>query len=55
MPQLDPSPWLMIFTFTWLTFLIILPAKVMAHVFPNEPTPQSMMTPKTTSWNWVWH
>nr|WMN13787.1 ATP synthase F0 subunit 8 [Merluccius bilinearis] len=55
MPQLIPDPWFAIFMFTWAIFLTILPQKVMAHSFPNEPSPQSVATPKTTSWNWPWH
>ncbi|NP_008617.1 ATP synthase F0 subunit 8 (mitochondrion) [Gadus morhua] len=55
MPQLNPAPWFMIFMFTWAIFLTILPPKVMAHTFPNEPSPQGMTTPKTAPWNWPWH
>nr|YP_659542.1 ATP synthase F0 subunit 8 [Squalogadus modificatus]BAE96375.1 ATPase subunit 8 [Squalogadus modificatus] len=55
MPQLNPDPWFMIFILTWGIFLAVLPFKVMGHIFPNEPTPKSMMTPKTTPWNWPWH
>nr|QFZ99231.1 ATP synthase F0 subunit 8 [Eleginus gracilis] len=55
MPQLNPAPWFMIFMFTWAIFLTILPPKVTAHTFPNEPSPQSMTTPKTSPWNWPWH
>nr|YP_010960383.1 ATP synthase F0 subunit 8 [Laemonema goodebeanorum]WNH37747.1 ATP synthase F0 subunit 8 [Laemonema goodebeanorum] len=55
MPQLDPAPWLMIFSFTWMIFLLVLPAKVLAHTFPYDPAPQSTLTHKTTTWGWVWH
>nr|WEI31556.1 ATP synthase F0 subunit 8 [Gadus morhua] len=55
MPQLNPAPWFMISMFTWAIFLTILPPKVMAHTFPNEPSPQGMTTPKTAPWNWPWH
>nr|YP_006073324.1 ATP synthase F0 subunit 8 [Argyrosomus japonicus]YP_009112217.1 ATP synthase F0 subunit 8 [Argyrosomus amoyensis]YP_009245074.1 ATP synthase F0 subunit 8 [Nibea miichthioides]YP_010949764.1 ATP synthase F0 subunit 8 [Totoaba macdonaldi]AFG17328.1 ATP synthase F0 subunit 8 [Argyrosomus japonicus]AIY56543.1 ATP synthase F0 subunit 8 [Argyrosomus amoyensis]ALC75042.1 ATP synthase F0 subunit 8 [Argyrosomus japonicus]AMR73877.1 ATP synthase F0 subunit 8 [Nibea miichthioides]WMI35603.1 ATP syn len=54
MPQLNPSPWLAIMVFSWLTFLIIIPPKIMAHIFPNEPTPQSTEKSKTETWNWPW-
>nr|YP_006666099.1 ATP synthase F0 subunit 8 [Acanthopagrus schlegelii]YP_009557832.1 ATP synthase F0 subunit 8 [Acanthopagrus schlegelii x Pagrus major]AFP93240.1 ATP synthase F0 subunit 8 [Acanthopagrus schlegelii]ALO64170.1 ATP synthase subunit 8 [Acanthopagrus schlegelii]QAX27201.1 ATP synthase F0 subunit 8 [Acanthopagrus schlegelii x Pagrus major]QKY75144.1 ATP synthase F0 subunit 8 [Acanthopagrus schlegelii x Pagrus major]QXN53067.1 ATP synthase F0 subunit 8 [Acanthopagrus schlegelii x Pagrus major] len=54
MPQLNPAPWFAILVFSWVTFLAILPPKVMAHIFPNEPTFQSTDTPKTQSWTWPW-
>nr|WNH18517.1 ATP synthase F0 subunit 8 [Xanthichthys caeruleolineatus] len=55
MPQLNPAPWFAILVFSWLVFLIILPPKVMAHIFPNESSPQNTEKPKTESWNWPWH
>nr|YP_008593747.1 ATP synthase F0 subunit 8 [Pomatomus saltatrix]BAN83091.1 ATPase subunit 8 [Pomatomus saltatrix] len=55
MPQLDPAPWLSILLFSWLVFLTVLPPKVMAHNFPNEPTPKSADKPKGEAWNWPWH
>nr|WNH22899.1 ATP synthase F0 subunit 8 [Halichoeres maculipinna] len=55
MPQLNPSPWLAIFLFSWLVFLIVIPPKVLAHTFSNEPTSQSTETPPTSSWAWPWH
>nr|QUJ18340.1 ATP synthase protein 8 [Plectroglyphidodon johnstonianus] len=55
MPQLNPTPWFPILVLSWLAFLIILPPKVLAHVFPNEPTPQSAEKPKTEPWTWPWY
>nr|YP_009175937.1 ATP synthase F0 subunit 8 [Hippocampus abdominalis]ALI16054.1 ATP synthase F0 subunit 8 [Hippocampus abdominalis] len=55
MPQLNPSPWLMILLFTWLIFITVIPPKVMAHKYPNEPNVLSTKTLETTSWNWQWH
>nr|WNH37002.1 ATP synthase F0 subunit 8 [Erotelis smaragdus] len=55
MPQLNPAPWLMILLFSWLIFLTILPTKIMAHTFPNEPALQSTQVPKTEPWFWPWH
>nr|YP_009566657.1 ATP synthase F0 subunit 8 [Halichoeres nigrescens]YP_009861691.1 ATP synthase F0 subunit 8 [Thalassoma lunare]QBB10831.1 ATP synthase F0 subunit 8 [Halichoeres nigrescens]QKD75029.1 ATP synthase F0 subunit 8 [Thalassoma lunare] len=55
MPQLNPSPWLAIFLFSWLVFLTVIPPKVLAYTFMNEPTSQSMEAPRTTSWAWPWH
>nr|YP_001650740.1 ATP synthase F0 subunit 8 [Macroramphosus scolopax]BAF75007.1 ATPase subunit 8 [Macroramphosus scolopax] len=55
MPQLDPSPWFAILVFSWVIFITIIPPKIMAHIFPNEPTSQSAEAPKTEPWNWPWH
>nr|YP_001491257.1 ATP synthase F0 subunit 8 [Spicara maena]BAF51768.1 ATPase subunit 8 [Spicara maena]BAQ20881.1 ATPase subunit 8 [Spicara maena] len=54
MPQLNPAPWLTILVFSWVIFLTILPLKIVAHTFPNEPTLKSADTPKTESWTWPW-
>nr|YP_009232313.1 ATPase subunit 8 [Lagocephalus inermis]ADN96610.1 ATP synthase F0 subunit 8 [Lagocephalus inermis]AMA21300.1 ATPase subunit 8 [Lagocephalus inermis] len=54
MPQLNPAPWFAIMMFSWLVFLIVLPPKIMAHLFPNEATSQSAQTPKTKTWTWPW-
>nr|WNH23933.1 ATP synthase F0 subunit 8 [Ostichthys trachypoma] len=55
MPQLNPAPWFMILIFSWFIFLTLIPPKITAHNFPNEPSPQAAETPKTKSWNWPWH
>nr|YP_008239292.1 ATP synthase F0 subunit 8 [Micropercops swinhonis]AGQ17396.1 ATP synthase F0 subunit 8 [Micropercops swinhonis] len=55
MPQLIPAPWLIILLFTWFVFLTILPPKVLAHTFPNVPSPQSTQKPKKEPWTWLWH
>nr|AAP75223.1 ATP synthase 8 [Chromis chrysura]AAP75225.1 ATP synthase 8 [Chromis chrysura]QUJ18247.1 ATP synthase protein 8 [Chromis chrysura] len=55
MPQLYPAPWFTILMFSWLVFLTILPPKILAHIFPNEPTPQSTEKPQTDPWYWPWH
>nr|YP_004347944.1 ATP synthase F0 subunit 8 [Chelonodontops pleurospilus]BAK09929.1 ATPase subunit 8 [Chelonodontops pleurospilus] len=55
MPQLNPSPWFAIMLLTWSVFLIIIPPKVMAHTFPNEPASQDTQALKTKSWTWPWH
>nr|WNH18985.1 ATP synthase F0 subunit 8 [Hemiramphus balao] len=54
MPQLNPAPWFTILILSWLIFLTIIPPKVLAHSFPNEPTPQSAKLPETKSWTWPW-
>nr|YP_009019236.1 ATP synthase subunit 8 [Trinectes maculatus]AFC88459.1 ATP synthase subunit 8 [Trinectes maculatus] len=55
MPQLNPSPWLMLFLTTWLIFLYFLPSKIMNHAFPNLPSPKPTQNQKTTPFNWPWH
>nr|ASO95946.1 ATP synthase F0 subunit 8 [Cheilinus fasciatus] len=55
MLQLILAPWFAILVFTWLVFLTIIPPKVSAHTFPNEPTSQSTQKPQTEPWNWPWH
>nr|YP_010956709.1 ATP synthase F0 subunit 8 [Xenoconger fryeri]WMY89802.1 ATP synthase F0 subunit 8 [Xenoconger fryeri] len=54
MPQLNPAPWFMILLFSWLIFLAIIPTKVMAHTFNNEPNLQATKKPKTAPWDWPW-
>nr|WNH21404.1 ATP synthase F0 subunit 8 [Hypsoblennius hentz] len=55
MPQLNPTPWFMILVICWLVFLIIIPPKVLAHTFPNEPSPSAAEKPKAASWAWPWY
>nr|AOS51740.1 ATP synthase F0 subunit 8 [Omobranchus elongatus] len=52
MPQLDPTPWLMISTISWATLLTFMPPKVMTHVFPNDPLPPLAKELKPKSWTW---
>nr|YP_009363992.1 ATP synthase F0 subunit 8 [Hemilepidotus gilberti]APC62403.1 ATP synthase F0 subunit 8 [Hemilepidotus gilberti] len=54
MPQLNPAPWFAILIFSWLVLLVVIPPKVVAHIFQNEPTLQGAETPKTESWIWPW-
>nr|BBG74387.1 ATPase subunits 8 [Astronesthes lucifer] len=54
MPQLNPAPWFLILVFSWLIFLTVIPPKILAHTFPNEPTAFSEKT-KLEPWNWPWH
>nr|AAR13608.1 ATPase 8 [Synbranchus marmoratus]AAR13610.1 ATPase 8 [Synbranchus marmoratus]AAR13612.1 ATPase 8 [Synbranchus marmoratus] len=54
MPQLNPSPWLITLIFSWLVFLALLPLKITAHTFPNEPQPKTSEPTKTEPWNWPW-
>nr|WNH23211.1 ATP synthase F0 subunit 8 [Isistius brasiliensis] len=54
MPQLNPHPWFAILMFTWIFFLLVMPKKVMTHLFNNNPTPKSAEKPKPEPWNWPW-
>nr|WNH38176.1 ATP synthase F0 subunit 8 [Cetostoma regani] len=55
MPQLNPAPWFIILIFSWVMFLTIIPPKILAHTFPNEPSTQSTKETMTKPWNWPWH
>nr|WNH37196.1 ATP synthase F0 subunit 8 [Urophycis regia] len=55
MPQLNPAPWFMILVFSWMIFLVIIPPKILKHIFPNEPSPQNATKTQTTPWDWPWH
>nr|YP_009176835.1 ATP synthase F0 subunit 8 [Sillago japonica]ALJ11042.1 ATP synthase subunit 8 [Sillago japonica]ALK48412.1 ATP synthase F0 subunit 8 [Sillago japonica]QPQ74867.1 ATP synthase F0 subunit 8 [Sillago japonica]BAX03712.1 ATPase subunit 8 [Sillago japonica]BBU25947.1 ATPase subunit 8 [Sillago japonica] len=55
MPQLNPGPWFMAFVFSWLVFLTIIPSKVLANSFPNEPASHAVEKMKSDPWSWPWH
>nr|WNH20741.1 ATP synthase F0 subunit 8 [Moolgarda engeli]WNH21352.1 ATP synthase F0 subunit 8 [Moolgarda engeli] len=55
MPQLDPKPWLFILVLSWSIFIAFVPPKVLAYIFPNEPTHQQTKNTKASSWDWPWH
>nr|YP_001054793.1 ATP synthase F0 subunit 8 [Cymatogaster aggregata]BAF46822.1 ATPase subunit 8 [Cymatogaster aggregata] len=55
MPQLNPTPWFVILAFSWLIFAAVIPPKILANIFPNEPSAQSTEKSKTEPWNWPWH
>nr|YP_003734654.1 ATP synthase F0 subunit 8 [Pellona flavipinnis]BAJ09830.1 ATPase subunits 8 [Pellona flavipinnis] len=54
MPQLNPAPWFLILIFSWFVFLTILPPKILAHKFSNEPTTSTEKS-KPEPWNWPWY
>nr|YP_010957138.1 ATP synthase F0 subunit 8 [Citharichthys stigmaeus]WMY90426.1 ATP synthase F0 subunit 8 [Citharichthys stigmaeus] len=54
MPQLNPAPWFAVLAFSWLVLLTIVPTKVMAHIYPNEPTPQDVEKTASQIWTWPW-
>nr|QUJ18144.1 ATP synthase protein 8 [Cheilio inermis]WNH21365.1 ATP synthase F0 subunit 8 [Cheilio inermis]BBD51965.1 ATPase subunit 8 [Cheilio inermis] len=55
MPQLNPAPWFAILAFSWLVFLTVIPPKVLAHSFPNEPAPKATQTTTAEAWHWPWY
>nr|YP_009408775.1 ATPase subunit 8 [Etheostoma okaloosae]ASK85704.1 ATPase subunit 8 [Etheostoma okaloosae] len=55
MPQLNPAPWLATLVFSWLVFLIVVPMKILAHIYPNGLTSQSTQNPETAPWTWPWY
>nr|QYK19558.1 ATP synthase F0 subunit 8 [Pelvicachromis pulcher] len=54
MPQLNPAPWFPTLIFSWFTFLTLVPPKVLAHIFPNEPAFQDTGKAKMNTWSWPW-
>nr|YP_003457009.1 ATP synthase F0 subunit 8 [Neoceratias spinifer]BAI77096.1 ATPase subunit 8 [Neoceratias spinifer] len=54
MPQLNPAPWFTILVFSWLVFLAVLPPKVLAHTFPNDPAREVAQAPQALPWSWPW-
>nr|BAR45775.1 adenosine triphosphatase subunit 8 [Scopelarchoides danae] len=55
MPQLNPSPWFAILVFSWMVFLIVIPPKVVNHVFPYDPAAQNVEKPVQAPWHWPWY
>nr|YP_010956332.1 ATP synthase F0 subunit 8 [Coryphaenoides armatus]WMY89425.1 ATP synthase F0 subunit 8 [Coryphaenoides armatus] len=55
MPQLNPSPWFMIFVYTWAIFLLLVVPILLSSATPNEPVMQSAPSSKTCPWAWPWH
>nr|ATL16188.1 ATP synthase F0 subunit 8 [Neoceratodus forsteri] len=54
MPQLNPNPWFMILLLSWIVFLLILPSKIIAHTYLNEPTTQNTEKLTAQPWTWPW-
>nr|BAH70412.1 ATPase subunit8 [Anolis cybotes] len=55
MPQLNPSPWLMIFLMTWTMFLLFFLNKTTKYAYQNTPLMKKMKETTTRSWNWPWY
>ncbi|ACD81887.2 ATP synthase F0 subunit 8 (mitochondrion) [Anolis carolinensis] len=55
MPQLNPSPWLMIFFLIWLFLTLVLFNKALKPMFPNTTETKEMTKPAPQPWNWPWY
>nr|YP_009561233.1 ATP synthase F0 subunit 8 [Geochelone elegans]QAR49208.1 ATP synthase F0 subunit 8 [Geochelone elegans] len=53
MPQLNPDPWLLILSSTWLTYITILQPKISSYLTTNSPN-KNHETTNTNSWTWPW-
>nr|YP_009158778.1 ATP synthase F0 subunit 8 [Dipturus trachyderma]AHJ61109.1 ATP synthase F0 subunit 8 [Dipturus argentinensis]AKP18574.1 ATPase subunit 8 [Dipturus trachyderma] len=54
MPQLSLNPWFLIFLFSWLFFLIVLPHKLTSYLLNYSPAPKNTEKQKPEPWNWPW-
>nr|BCD55587.1 ATP synthase subunit 8 [Sula sula rubripes] len=54
MPQLNPNPWFLILTLSWLTFSLMIQPKLLSFLSINSPSNKITTTTKTTSWTWPW-
>nr|AGZ18916.1 ATP synthase F0 subunit 8 [Caudacaecilia cf. asplenia ZRC 1.12502] len=54
MPQLNPSPWFLIFMLTWMILTTTITAKTMKHQPMNDILTEDR-TKTTSPWNWPWH
>nr|YP_007625644.1 ATP synthase F0 subunit 8 [Heosemys annandalii]AEE60106.1 ATPase subunit 8 [Heosemys annandalii] len=54
MPQLNPDPWFLILSSTWLTYIVILQPKISSYLSMNHITNKNSMTANTNPWTWPW-
>nr|ABA39055.1 ATP synthase F0 subunit 8 [Leucopternis semiplumbeus]ABA39057.1 ATP synthase F0 subunit 8 [Leucopternis semiplumbeus] len=54
MPQLNPTPWFLIMTLSWLTLTMIIQPKLLPFIPSNTPSTKPITTIHTPSWNWPW-
>nr|UPM51950.1 ATP synthase F0 subunit 8 [Cociella crocodilus] len=54
MPQLNPEPWFALLVYSWLIFGTIVPVKVKAFLYPNEPNYEKDSL-DILSWSWPWY
>nr|AAY62385.1 ATP synthase F0 subunit 8 [Testudo hermanni] len=56
MPQLNPDPWFLILSSTWLTYTIILQPKISSYLSTNTPNQNNKNNKiiNTKPWTWPW-
>nr|YP_008757954.1 ATP synthase F0 subunit 8 [Dopasia harti]AGV03078.1 ATP synthase F0 subunit 8 [Dopasia harti]AHG30989.1 ATP synthase F0 subunit 8 [Dopasia harti] len=54
MPQLNPSPWLLILALSWLTLTALFLYKTQNACFYSTPTHHQTNKQKTNTWIWPW-
>nr|YP_009991730.1 ATP synthase F0 subunit 8 [Circaetus pectoralis]QNN84552.1 ATP synthase F0 subunit 8 [Circaetus pectoralis] len=54
MPQLNPTPWLLIMLTSWLIFTLIVQPKLLSLTPTNTPSNKPTMTANTHPWHWPW-
>ncbi|YP_009944887.1 ATP synthase F0 subunit 8 (mitochondrion) [Chelonoidis abingdonii] len=53
MPQLNPDPWLLVLSSTWLTYIIILQPKISSYLPMNTPNKNHKIA-NMNPWTWPW-
>nr|YP_009258858.1 ATP synthase F0 subunit 8 [Cynoglossus zanzibarensis]AID59750.1 ATP synthase F0 subunit 8 [Cynoglossus zanzibarensis] len=53
MPQLNPSPWMLIWLSSWIIFLLTIPPLVLMFKPSNAPTTDRLLNP-LNPWSWPW-
>nr|ABA39003.1 ATP synthase F0 subunit 8 [Cryptoleucopteryx plumbea]ADA58083.1 ATP synthase F0 subunit 8 [Cryptoleucopteryx plumbea] len=54
MPQLNPAPWFLIMTLSWLTLTLIIQPKLLSFIPTTTPSIKPTTTTHIPSWNWPW-
>nr|QKI36975.1 ATP synthase F0 subunit 8 [Podargus ocellatus] len=54
MPQLNPNPWFLIMTLSWLTLTLIIQPKLLMLTSTNHPSNKTSPNPKISPWTWPW-
>nr|YP_010591619.1 ATP synthase F0 subunit 8 [Batagur dhongoka]WAB51613.1 ATP synthase F0 subunit 8 [Batagur dhongoka] len=54
MPQLNLDPWLLILSFSWAAYILILQPKILSHLSTNNPTNKNNKTSVSNPWTWPW-
>nr|YP_010372383.1 ATP synthase F0 subunit 8 [Pseudemys concinna]YP_010372396.1 ATP synthase F0 subunit 8 [Pseudemys peninsularis]UPA56065.1 ATP synthase F0 subunit 8 [Pseudemys concinna]UPA56078.1 ATP synthase F0 subunit 8 [Pseudemys peninsularis]WCD42324.1 ATP synthase F0 subunit 8 [Pseudemys concinna floridana] len=54
MPQLNPDPWFLILSSSWLMYILILQPKISSYLPTNNPTNKDNKTMRTNPWTWPW-